>query len=202
MNLIKNILAIIGLIAIIGGALAYSKFGSQISSMSAEMAALEQLDPKAKEIYTEMWEKLKATGNSAEATVWIKELEEGVSVQDAIDAMKSTANEHNIKAVGDLPLSDQIESMTGEKQPKLEIFQFCNPLTAKKMVEYSDAFAAYLPCRISMVEGKDKKVRLYALNMDMMIYGGKELPPELKEEAIEVKNVILDIMERGAAGDF
>jgi hypothetical protein len=40
------------------------------------------------------------------------------------------------------------------------------------------------------------------LNMDMMIYGGEPLPPELKEEAIKVKEYILDIMNRGANGEF
>ncbi len=202
MNFIRNILAIIGLIAVTGGGYAYSKFGSQIMGMKGEMAALEKLDPKAKEIYTEMWEKLKETGNSADATVWVYPLADGVSAEDAEEAMKAVANEHNIKSVGDLPLSDQITSMTGEEQRMLKIFQFCNPLTAKKMVDYSDAFAAYLPCRISMVKGKDGKLRLFALNMDMMIYGGKTLPDDLRKEALEVKEIILDIMKRGAEGDF
>ncbi len=202
MNFIKNIFAIIGLIAVVAGGYAYSKFGSQIVGMRGEMAALDQLDPKAKEVYTEMWEKLKKTGNSADATVWIYPLEEGVSAEDAEEAMKAVANEHNIKAVGDLPLSDQITAMTGEEQRKLKIYQFCNPLTAKKMVDYSDAFAAYLPCRIAMVEGKDGKLALYALNMDMMIYGGKTLPDDLRTEALKVKDVMIDIMKRGAAGDF
>jgi len=202
MSFIRNILAIIGLIAVIGGGYAYSKFGTQIMGMKGEMDALNKLDPKAKDVYMEMWEKLKETGNSADATVWVFPLEEGVSADDAEEAMKAVANEHNIKSVGDLPLSDQIATMTGEDQRKLKIYQFCNPLTAKKMVDYSDAFAAFLPCRISMVEGKDGKIRLYAMNMDMMIYGGKTLPDDLHKEAVKVKEIILDIMKRGAAGDF
>lgn len=198
MNFIRNILAIIGLIAIVGGGFAYSKFGP----MMGDMKVLDSFDPKAKEVYTEMWSKLKETGNTADATVWKYDLEEGVSPDDAEEAMKAVANEMNIKSVGDLPLSDQIAAMTGEDQRKLKIFQFCNPLTAKKMVDYSDAFAAYLPCRVSMVESKEGKVSLYALNMDMMIYGGKPLPEDLKKEALEVKDVMLAIMQRGAAGDF
>ena len=38
--------------------------------------------------------------------------------------------------------------------------------------------------------------------MDMMIYGGEPLPPELKTEAMKVKEYILDIMKRGATGAF
>lgn len=195
MNLIKNILAIIGIIAIFGGGYMYSK-------ISGELNALNDLDPGAKKVYMDMWEKLKETGNSADATVWIMPLADGVSASDAEEAMKAVANEHNIKGVGDLPLSDQVKAMTGKEQRLLKIYQYCDPLVAAKMVDHSDAFAAYLPCRVSMVEGKDGKIRLYALNMDMMIYGGRTLPDDLKKEAMRVKKVILDIMKRGSEGDF
>lgn len=195
MGFIKNILAIIGLIAIIGGGFAYSKFGG-------EMNALNQLDPKAKETYMGMWKKLKQTGNSADATVWKRQLDEGVSPEDAAEAMSSVATEVNIKAVGILPLSKEVEAKTGEKQRLLTIYQYCNPLTAVKMVEYSDAFSAYLPCRIAMVEDKQGKFWLYSLNMDLMIYGGKTLPDDLLKEANTVKEVILQLMEAGATGEF
>ncbi len=207
MGMIRNLLAIIGLIALIGSGYAYIKFGSQMANfkgmdMQAEMAALNELDPKAKDVYKAMWEDLKKYGNSADATVWKVPLEEGVSPSDAEDAMKSVANELNMKAVGELPLSDQVKLMTGNEQRLLKIYQFCDPLIAMTMVDYSDAFSAYLPCRISMVEGKDGKVALYALNMDMMIYGGKPLPPELFKAATGVKDKIQEIMKRAAEGDF
>ena len=195
MGFIKNILAIIGLIALIGGGYAYSKF-------SGELNAFNQLDPGAKKVYMNMWTKLKETGTSADATVWKKQLEDGVSPEDAAEAMSSVATELNIKAVGVLPLSKEVEAKTGKKQRLLTIYQYCNPLTAMTMVEYSDAFSAYLPCRIAMVEDKQGKVWLYALDMDMMIYGGKTLPEKLLKEATSVKKVILDIMEAGATGEF
>ncbi len=205
MGLIRNLLALIGLIAILGAAYAYSQYGgmlSQVGGMGKEMAALEQLDPKAKEVYTGMWQKLKESGNSADATVWKVPLAEGVTPEDAEASMKMIANEHNIKAVGELPLSSQVELETGKKQRFLKIYQYCNPQTAMLMVEYSDAFSAYLPCRIAMVEDKQGKYNLYALNMDMMIHGGKPLPPELHAEATKVKDIMLDIMNRAAKGDF
>ena len=195
MGLIRNILAIIGLIAIVAVAYGYSKFGAEINAFKA-------LDPKARGVYTEMWSKLKEHGDSASATVWKQALDEDVDWEDAEEAMRSAATELNIRGVGELPLSNQVELMTGEEQRFLKIYQFCNPQTAMKMVNYRDAFSAYLPCRIAMIEDKNGKYWLYALNMDMMIYGGKTLPPELLEEAIAVKETILAIMERGASGDF
>jgi uncharacterized protein (DUF302 family) len=195
MGFLRNILAIIGLLALIGGGYAYSKYGSELN-------ALNKLDPKAKTVYSNMWAKLKATGNSADATVWKKPLADGVTPEDAAEAMSSVATELNIKAVGVLPLSKEVEAKTGKKQRLLTIYQYCNPLTAMKMVDYSDAFSAYLPCRIAMIEDKKGKVWLYALDMDMMIFGGKTLPDDLFKEATKVKDVILKIMEGGASGEF
>ena len=195
MSLIRNLLALIGIIAIASGIFFYGK-------IAPEIAAFKQLDPGAKSVYLTMWEKLKETGNSAEASVWKFPLAAGVSREDAEDAMATVANALNMKNVGELPLSEQVKLMTGEEQRYLKIFQYCDPLTAMKMVNYSDAFAAFLPCRISVVEDKDGQFWLYALNMDMMIEGGKTLPDELLAEASKVRKIILEIMQKGAAGDF
>lgn len=207
MNFIRNILAIIGLVAIVGGAYAYTKFAPMMAQMGgmdigAEKAALDSLDPKAKDVYMNMWTKLKETGNSADATVVKYSLAEGISPEDAEESMKSIANKHNIKAVGELPLSEQVKLETGQDQRFLKIYQFCNPQTAMKMVDFSDAFSAYLPCRIAMIQDKEGKYHLYSLNMDMMIYGGKPLPPELHAEAVKVQEIMTDIMRGGAEGDF
>ncbi len=40
------------------------------------------------------------------------------------------------------------------------------------------------------------------MNLDLMIHGGKELPPELKEGAIKVRDTILAIMEGASHGEF
>ena len=195
MSFIKNILALIGLLAVVGMVYGYQKFGS-------DMEAMSHFDPEFKSTYMQMWETLKKTGNSADATVWVVPLEEGVSPEDAEDAMKIVANDLNIMSVGEQPLSEQVALQTGEDQRFLKIFQYCDPATAMKMVEHTDAFAAYLPCRIAMVEGKDGQYRLYSLNMDLMIHGGAELPAELKAEALRIKATMQKIMSSGASGDF
>lgn len=195
MKFIKNILALIGLLAIVGIVYGYQKFGSDID-------ALAHFDPEFEATYMGMWKTLKETGNSADATVWVVPLEEGVSPEDAEEAMKIVANDLNIMSVGEQPLSEQVELQTGEDQRFLKIFQYCDPATAMKMVEHTDAFSAYLPCRIAMVEGKDGQYRLYSLNMDLMIHGGAELPEDLKVEALRIKETIQKIMSSGASGDF
>jgi uncharacterized protein (DUF302 family) len=192
---LRNLFALVGVLAVIVAVYAAVKIQPMMEKMQA-------FDPQAAEVYMSMGEQLMASGNSAEATVWKVPVEEGLSAEEVEETMRFVANEHNIKNVGELPLSKQVESMTGKPYRFLKIYMFCNALTASKMLEYNDAYSAYLPCRISMVEDKQGKLWLYSLNMDAMIYGGLPLPTDLKEEAMNVKKIIQDIMNRGAAGDF
>ena len=192
---LRNLFALVGFVVIVIAIFAAVKFAPMAKTFAS-------FDEQAASVYTEMANKLVESGNVAEATVWKVAVNEGLTAADVEETMRFVANEHNIKNVGELPLSGQIEAMSGKKTRHLKIYMFCNALTAANMLEYSDAFSAYLPCRVSMVEDKQGKLWLYSLNMDAMIYGGSPLPPALKEEAEGIKTIILDIMNRGAEGDF
>lgn len=135
-----------------------------------------------------------------EQTVLKMPLSDGVSMDDAVESMKLRANILNIKLVAELPLSKQIKAM-GEKSRRIGIYQFCEPLTAKKMVEYDMNFAAYLPCRISMVEDKKGKGWLLMMNMEMLLNNPK-LNPDLKKEAANVWKGLKEIMTAGANGEL
>jgi hypothetical protein len=163
---------------------------------------LAEFDKDALSTYGEIARELVITGSGPEATVWKIPVQEGLTPEEVEDTMRFVANEHNIKNVGELPLYKEVEAMTGKPFRFLKVYMFCNAMTAARMLDLSDAFSAYLPCRISMVEDKSGKLWLYTLNMDLMIYGGKTLPDELKAEAIKVKEIVLDIMNRGASGEF
>jgi hypothetical protein len=163
---------------------------------------LAEFDKDALSTYGGIARELVITGSGPEATVWKIPVQEGLTPEEVEDTMRFVANEHNIKNVGELPLYKEVEAMTGKPFRFLKVYMFCNAMTAARMLDLSDAFSAYLPCRISMVEDKSGKLWLYTLNMDLMIYGGKTLPDELKAEAIKVKEIVLDIMNRGASGEF
>lgn len=192
---LRNLFALLGFIAVVVAIYAAVK-------MSPMIETFDTFDEKAMDVYGDMMTTLMETGNAAEATVWKVPVEDGLTVEDVEIALRAVANELNIKNVGELPLSAQVEAMSGKKSRFFKIYMFCNALTAAQMLEYSDAYAAYLPCRVSLVEDKQGKLWLYSLNMDAMIYGGKPLPPALKKEAMGVKAIILEIMNRGAEGDF
>ena len=135
-----------------------------------------------------------------EDTVVKMAIVEGISFDDAVASMKLRANSHNMKLVAELPLSKQIQSM-GHKARRMEIYQFCDPLTAQRMVEANIHFAAYLPCRIAMVEDAQGKGWLVMMNLDMMLQGAS-LTKELKTQATKVRDVLMDIMQAGANGDL
>ncbi|NOQ88274.1 MAG: DUF302 domain-containing protein, partial [Gammaproteobacteria bacterium] len=144
---LRNLFALVGFLTVVVAIYAAVK-------MAPVMQAFDEFDEKAIDVYSEMVTTLLETGNAAEATVWKVPVEEGLTVEDVDETVKAVANELNIKNVGELPLSDQVEAMNGEKSRFFKIYMFCNALTAAQMLEYSDAFSAYLPCRISLVEDK------------------------------------------------
>jgi len=127
-------------------------------------------------------------------------LGEGISGDDAVDAMLSTAAELNMKMVGHQNVSKELTAR-GIDSPRLEIFQFCNPEDAIKMVKFNTIYAAYMPCRISLVEDGDGKLWLEMLNLDMII-DAYPLPPELQAIAITINGTMLPILTAGATGSF
>jgi uncharacterized protein (DUF302 family) len=122
----------------------------------------------------------------------------GVSMDDAVESMKIRANKLNLKLVAEMPLSKQVIAM-GEKSRRIDIFQFCDPLTGKKMAEYDIHFAAYLPCRITLVEDAKGQGWLVMINLDIFIQDPK-FDPTLKAEIINVRDKLNEVLEAGSQG--
>lgn len=150
----------------------------------------------------QIWDRwVESDGDIAAAVTWERKVKDGVSVAEVEAALASVAAEENIKAVGELPLSKELEARTGTPQKFLKVYSYCSPSTARVMVDFSPHMAAFLPCRITLVERADG-LWLYTLNMDMMTRMGRKLPPELRQLALQVRNTIWKMLERGAAGEF
>lgn len=218
--MIRNILAIIGLVALLGGGYLYTKMGPVMGLMplmsspglqpilkiaSENVDALKEtgagLNDGAPEVAAEMFQRwIDSRGEIATTTTWAKKVEDGLSADEVLDALASVATEMNIKAVGDLPLSKELEAR-GIKTGYIRVLSYCNPETAQKMISFAAPMGAYLPCRITLVE-KEDGLWLYTLNMDMMIKLGKKMPPELLEETMKVRDTLWAMLERGATGEF
>ncbi len=126
---------------------------------------------------------------------------DGVSLDDAVDSMKLRANQINFKLVAELPLSKQVEVMTGEPQRRMTIFQFCDAMTAKEMVDYNQAFAAFLPCRMAVLEDANGEGHILMLNLGPLIQSSN-MPPALRAKAAAIQSALLEIMMAGANGDL
>ncbi|MFC7407696.1 DUF302 domain-containing protein [Hydrogenophaga atypica] len=149
-----------------------------------------------------MWDRwVEGGGDIAIATTWERKVKDGVSAKDVEEILKLVAVERNMRDVGVLPLSKELEARSGKKEKLLTVYSYCSPATARKMVDFSPHMAAYLPCRVSVVE-KDDGLWLYTLNMDMMVKMGRKLPSPLKEEAQAVRDTIFEMMERASKGEF
>lgn len=150
-----------------------------------------------------MWDRwIEGNGDIAVATTWEAKVKEGMKPADVEEILKLVAVERNIRDVGVLPLSKELEARSGKKEKTLTVYSYCSPGTARKMVDFSPHMAAYLPCRISMVEHDDGSLWLYTLNMDMMVKMGRKLPSPLKEEAQAVRDTIWTMMQRASKGEY
>ena len=128
-------------------------------------------------------------------------LEPGIGFDEAVQSMKLRANTLNFKLVAELPLSKQVEATTGKPQRRMEIFQFCDAVTAKSMVEVNIEFAAYLPCRIALIEDAQGKGWLVMVNLDEIL-GQYKLAPDMVKLAKSVRDSLLSIMDAGVKGDL
>ena len=142
----------------------------------------------------------RAEGMSIADTVVKLPLEDGVSMDDAIESMKLRANALNFKLVAHQPLYKELEAM-GLESKRVEIFQFCDARIAHTMISENLDFAAYLPCRITLIEDKNGQAWLVTLDLDQVIKMAN-LTPELLENATKVRDTIKEIMEAGASGDL
>jgi len=211
-RLIKWVLIIIGAISTYYMVLLQAQYG--ITSKIISEMITPTLHPKAMEkVYMPMANVLLDTGDLAMASVVKMPIADDVSNEDVEEAMESIAVERGIRSVGMLPLSEMVELQTNpqgvtkghsdfKRQRFLKIYQYCAPRVAMTMVDHSDAFSAYLPCRIAIIEDKQGKRWLYSLDMNAMIYGGAKLPDGLREKALAVQETMLAIQSGGAEGDF
>ena len=166
------------------------------------VSTLGKLEDGAGAEASKMWDRwVKADGDIAVVTTWERKVKAGVTVQDIEQVFNQISTERNMKSVGELPLSKELESRSGKKQKFLKVYSYCSPDTARMMVDFSPHMGAYLPCRLTVVE-KEDGLWIYTLNMDMMVKMGRKLPSPLKEEAWKVRETIYQMMDRASKGEF
>jgi uncharacterized protein (DUF302 family) len=192
MTLIRNLLALIGALTLIVLLVSAIWLGPRLASF----------DPEFVPTYSSFAANLLATGDPGGAMMWSVPVEDGLSVDDVIDSLKSLATTNNLLFVGESPFYQQVEAVTGEPYRYVNFLSFCDAQVGKMMLEYRNHYSGFMPCRIALVEDREGQLWLFSMNLDFMIYGGKELPAELKQSAISVRDTLRGMMEGAAAGEF
>ena len=192
MTLIRNLLAVIGLVALLALLAGAVTIGPKLA----------QFDPGFPKAYGDFASKLLETGDPGVAMMWSVPVEEGLSTKEVVDSLKSLATSKNLLFVGESPFYKQVEAITGEPYRYVNFLSFCDAQVGRKMLEYRDQYSGFMPCRIALVEDREGRLALYSMNLDLMIHGGRPLPPDLKQDAMQVRDKILAIMQGAAAGEF
>jgi len=128
-------------------------------------------------------------------------ISEGISIDEAIESMQLRANSLNVKQVAHQPMHKEFEALGLSDNFRIEIFQFCNAKIAKAMIEFDMNFAAYMPCRIVVMQDKADKGWLIMMNPELFI-NSAQLPPELKAEAEKIRDDLMSIIQAGANGEL
>jgi uncharacterized protein (DUF302 family) len=166
------------------------------------ISTLGKLEDGAGAEASKMWDRwIEGGGDIAVATTWERKVQPGVTVADIEAVFDQISVERNMRSVGELPLSKELESRSGKKEKFLKVYSYCSPTIAREMVDFSPHMAAYLPCRLTVVE-KEDGLWIYTLNMDMMVKMGRKLPSPLKEHAWSVRETLYQMIERGSKGQF
>jgi hypothetical protein len=190
----KNILSIVGGIALIGVAYMAINFGGLMGKVSS-------LHPDAMGYYMDMFKKVLDTGSSADAMIRKVRINDDVTTEDAIDNMRGIAGDNNFLVVGDAKMSIKSSIKLEGGKRYIRILSFCAPSIAEQFIGYSEAFGAFMPCRILIVEDDEGNRWLYTMSMELMLYGGKPLPPEMMEMALKVRGLMYGMMDAAATDE-
>jgi len=69
------------------------------------------------------------------------------------------------------------------------------------MIEYDISYAAYMPCRITLVV--DEHGKGWFVTMDLSVFiAASQMPDRLRQLAIGVRDSLMEIMEAGAFGEL
>ena len=191
-SLLRNLLALIGIAALIGGGVAYVKVN----------AVVDQLDPGAMEMFNRLGSRYMETLDPGVSVVKTVQVNEGLTPEDVVESLKSLAVQHNMLFVGEAPFYKQVEAVTGKPYRFVAFYSFCDARVGVAMLEYNTAYTAFMPCRISLVEDEEGRLWLHMMDLDMFIHGGKPLPDNVKQGAIRVRDALDKILNGAAIGEF
>ena len=135
-----------------------------------------------------------------------KKVAEGISFDEVMESMDVRANSLNMKKVGHDTPYKVMEQISGKKVPRLEIVSYCDVPVMFDIVNYVPEFSAFVPCRITVLTDAKGQIWITSLDWDVRWLdtapNPNKISPELRKNAIKVRENIESIMDAGAQGDL
>ncbi|HET9462516.1 MAG TPA: DUF302 domain-containing protein [Thiobacillus sp.] len=149
------------------------------------------------------WAAAPKAQQTAQSDVYKVAIDPAVSMSEAAESMRLRANALNLQLVAELPLSKQVEAVTGKPQRTITIFQFCDAVLAKDLIDVNMDFSVYMPCRIALIEAASGKGWLVMMDVNIdAVAQEKRLPAALKARINAVRKSLIEIMQAGAKGEL
>ncbi len=202
MNLLKNILAAIGGVIVVGFLIAYVTF-----DLGTRIDQVKKLNPGAIPAYMSMFDTVLTKGDPAQGMMLEWEITDpDITEEDVFDDMKELAGDYNMRFVGEKNMFrlTEAENPTPDRVVHARIAEFCSLSIAKKMLDHSRFYGGFMPCRVIYVEYGDGRRYLISMDMTLAIYGGsdvKPINPELLEDMLNVKKAMEQIPAIAAGYD-
>jgi uncharacterized protein (DUF302 family) len=203
MNILKNIFASIGVLAIIFTGVLYNKIGALDSkySISEKLDKIDKLDPEAIPAYLDLFNTVLETGDASKGMILKYKVLDDVSNEDVQESIEALSQEHNMILTSVVKMFTKKDAKDTEVK-HARIFSVCSLSIAKKFLNYSPEFGGFMPCRIMLIEYGNGDRFLFSMDLKLMIHGGAPLPTEMFKLASTVDKAMRDIPARAAEGDF
>ena len=187
MSYLKKIMMVIGFVVTIAIVIVGVKFYPKVS----------QLDSKAIGLYMKMFSDVLDSGNAGDAMVYKAKVKKGISIEDVEQTLIDVAEENNMLFTGGkkMPISNK-------NLKYVKIMSFCSPYIANKFLNHAKSFGAFMPCRVIIIKDGSGDVWLYTMSLDLLISGGKTLPPEMLKMAKSVRYTMYKMVDDAASGEF
>jgi uncharacterized protein (DUF302 family) len=130
-----------------------------------------------------------------------------LAFDDVVESLKLRANQLNFKFVGaNLMWKDFRAVLNDDSAPRVEVFSFCDIAVGRQLLKLIPEMAAFLPCRITVMEDADKNIWVMTQDWDAtwLDYAGKAMgiTPELRQAAIDIRDKMDNMMRAAANGDI
>lgn len=191
MRLVRNLLALIGLLALVA-------LGAAILAFEPYVNKARGPDGSALAVYAEAAKTVLRTGDAMEALVYQRRVMPGRDAAEVERSLAEAAAELGLDSLGMLPVQEEIRSRSTDHFPLLQVYLFCDPDLAIELMRHNPATAAYLPCRVTLYEDSAGAFWLMVPNLDLVLHGSRPLPLALQERAAGLQTLLRDMVDRAA----